>query len=127
MGGGESEGEGNGGIGRGQSSGGAGGDDAVAASALGLVEGVVGELEEKVDAIGGFLEGGDADGDGKSAGSLRAGRSARLPEALADLLGAQGGLMQGTLGEDESKFFAAVAANHVFGAHATQKGLAEFG
>ena len=32
--------------------------------ALRLVKSIVGELEEQVDTIGGFVEGGDANGDG---------------------------------------------------------------
>ena len=106
---------------------GTGSDDAVAASALGLEESVVGELEEEIDAIGSFIEGGDADRDGKSACSVVVGLSAVFPEALADFLGAHGGLAKGTLGEDESEFFATVAAGYVFGAHATHKSFADSG
>ena len=49
-----------------------GGDDAIATSALGFVKGVVGELEEQIDAIGGFIEGSDANRNGRSVVLLQA-------------------------------------------------------
>lgn len=39
-------------------------DDAVAATVLGLVESIVGELEQQIDAIGGFVKGSYPDRGG---------------------------------------------------------------
>ena len=42
-------------------------------------------------------------------------------DALADLLGAHGRLLEGAFGKDESEFFAAVAAGDIFGADGAQE------
>ena len=76
----------------GQSGARAGDDDAVATGALGLVESVVGELEEEIDAIGGFVESSHADGDGQGNVGLTVVLGAIFLEALADFLGAHGRL-----------------------------------
>jgi hypothetical protein len=101
-----------------------GGDHAVATRVLGLVESVVGELEQEIDAIGGFIEGRDADGDGQSMGSLVGGPGVVFADAPADFFRAHRRLAKRTLGEDEGEFFATVAAGYVVGAHAAQKSLA---
>jgi hypothetical protein len=92
-----------------------------------LVESVVGELEEEIDAIGSLIEGGDADRDSKSACRRVVGLGAVIPDALADFLSPHGGLAKGALGENEGEFFATVAAGDVFGAHAPQKSIADSG
>ncbi len=48
----------------GQDGGGARGDNAVAPRTLRLIKSVVSELEKEIDAIRGFIEGGQSDGDG---------------------------------------------------------------
>jgi hypothetical protein len=104
-----------------------GGDHAVATGALGFVESFVGELEQKIDAIGGFIEGCDADGNGQSIGRPVGAPSVVFADAAADFLRANRGLAKRTLGEDEGEFFATVAAGYVVGAHAAQKSLANNG
>src|ERR1039458_10705873 len=95
---------------------GAGTDDAVATSVLGLVERVVSELEEEIDAVGGFIEGRDADGDSESVCSQLIGPIPVFLEALADFFSAHGRLQEGALGQAT-----------VFGTHAAQKSLPESG
>jgi hypothetical protein len=83
---------------------------------LGLVERVVSELEEEIDAVGGFIEGRDADGDSESVCSLLIGPIPVFLEALADFFSAHGRLQEGALGQAT-----------VFGTHAAQKSLPESG
>jgi hypothetical protein len=63
-----------------QFGGGAGLDDTDAAVALCLLESVVGELEEQVNAIGGFIESGDANGYGYPVGGPLAWMGTAFPE-----------------------------------------------
>ena len=91
------------------------------------MESVGGELEEKIDAIGSFVKGSDADRDGKSTCGLVVGLGTVFPDALADFRSPHGGLAKGALGEDEGEFFATLAAGDVFGAHAGQKSIADSG
>jgi hypothetical protein len=105
----------------------AGGDDAVSAGALGLIKSIVGELEEEIGTIGGFIEGSDPDRDGKSIYRLVVAPGAGFLESLANFLGARRRLTERALWQDERELFAAVAAGDVFSAHATQKSFADSG
>jgi len=51
-------------IGRRQEDSRSGGDDAVATVVFGLIECIVGELQEQIDVVGGLVESGDANGNG---------------------------------------------------------------
>ncbi len=95
----------------------AGLDYPVAALAFCLVESVVGKLEEQVNPIGGFIEGGDTDGHGQRVGRLLSQMGAGFGDALADNLGAHIRLLKIALGQNQSEFFTAVAAGDVFGTH----------
>jgi len=94
---------------------------------FGFKKSVVSELEQEVDSIGGFIEGGNADGDSERAGNLAVDESREFSKPLADFFGAYGGLTERALGQDEGELFATVAAGDVLGADAAEKGLANGG
>src|SRR6202041_3191503 len=77
------------------------------------VEGIVGELEKQVNAIGGFIKRSDANGYRDPAGwPLRLMR-VNLSDPFADNLRAHSRLLESAIGEDEGEFLAPIAAGDI--------------
>jgi hypothetical protein len=102
-----------------------GDDDAVAPLTLGLIESLVRAFEEGFSLVGRFFESGYADRDGDCSGEFTCPLPVQVLEALADFLGAYGGLWQRTFGKDDEKLFASVAAGKVVGAHTMKQSFGD--
>ena len=72
----------------------AGDYNSITTIAFGLVESVVGELEQKIALVRGFLESGYADRNRDDTRDFTSPLHVQLLEPGADLLGANGGLLQ---------------------------------
>jgi hypothetical protein len=96
------------------------GDDAVAALALGGVEGAIGGVDEgaRVDALVGAV-GADAEADGDGHGSVLVG------DGSAEVVGEVSRDVFVHVGEEHAELFAAVAADEVGAAYVGLEGLAD--
>jgi hypothetical protein len=103
----------------------AGDDNAVATITLGLVESIVGELDQEIALVCGFLEGRHANRNRQHTWSFASPVHVTRFELAANFLGADGGLMQGAFGQDEREFLSSVSAGQVVGADRPKQGISD--